>query len=120
MAFIDVPIRTLRFHGPLIAQFGKEFKYRAHNAPRMISAAKNLLPNFEHYMLAAHKRGLTFAVFVGKRNIKEDELELTKGTDDIHLVPVLIGSKRAGLFQTILGAALIAAAIFTPAAGLRN
>ena len=45
MAFIDVPIRTLRFHGPLIAQFGKEFKYRAHNAPKMISAAKNLLPN---------------------------------------------------------------------------
>ncbi|WP_408582340.1 tail assembly protein, partial [Hafnia paralvei] len=85
---------------------------------KMISAAKNLLPNFEHYMLAAHKRGLTFAVFVGKRNIKEDELELTNGTDDIHLVPVLIGSKRAGLFQTILGAALIAAAIFTPAAGL--
>ncbi len=118
MAFIDVPIRTLRFHGPLIAQFGKEFKYRAHNAPKMISAAKNLLPNFEHYMLAAHKRGLTFAVFVGKRNIKEDELELTKGTDDIHLVPVLIGSKRFGLFQTILGAALIAAAIFAPAAGL--
>lgn len=117
MAFIDVPIRTLRFHGPLIAQFGKEFKYRAHNAPRMISAAKNLLPNFEHYMLAAHKRGLTFAVFIGKRNIKEDELELTKGTDDIHLVLVLIGSKRSGLFQTILGAALIAA-IFTPAAGL--
>lgn len=118
MAFIDVPIRTLRFHGPLISQFGKEFKYRAHNAPKMISAAKNLLPNFEHYMLAAHKRGLTFAVFVGKRNIKEDELELTKGTDDIHLVPVLIGSKRSGLFQTILGAALIAAAIFAPAAGL--
>lgn len=118
MAFIDVPIRTLRFHGPLIAQFGKEFKYRAHNVPKMISAAKNLLPNFEHYMLAAHKRGLTFAVFVGKRNIKEDELELTNGTDEIHLVPVLIGSKRAGLFQTILGAALIAAAIFTPAAGL--
>ena len=118
MAFIDVPIRTLRFHGPLIAQIGKEFKYRAHNAPKMISAAKNLLPNFEHYMLAAHKRGLTFAVFIGKRNIKEDELELTNGTDDIHLVPVLIGGKRAGLFQTILGAALIAAAIFTPAAGL--
>lgn len=48
----------------------------------MISAAKNLLPNLVHYMLAADKRELTFAVFVGKRNIKEDELELTKGSDD--------------------------------------
>ncbi|MEG0622005.1 MAG: hypothetical protein RR498_03725 [Hafnia sp.] len=44
--------------------------------------AKNLLPNLEHYMLAADKRGLTFAVFVGKRNIKEDELELTSGSGD--------------------------------------
>lgn len=118
MAFTEASLRTLRFHGPLIAEFGRDFKYRAHSATKMISAAKNLLPNFEHYMLAAHKRGLTFAVFVGKRNIKGDELELTKGTDDIHLVPVVIGSKRAGLFQTILGAALIAAAIFVPAAGL--
>lgn len=118
MAFVEIPLRTLRFHGSLITEFGREFKYRAHSATKMISAAKNLLPSFEHYMLAAHKRGLTFAVFVGKRNIKEDELELTKGTDDIHLIPVIIGSKRAGLFQTILGAALIAAAIFVPAAGL--
>lgn len=112
MAFTEASLRTLRFHGPLIAEFGRDFKYRAHSATKMISAAKNLLPNFEHYMLAAHKRGLTFAVFVGKRNIKEDELELTKGTDDIHLVPVIIGSKRAGLFQTILGVALIGAATF--------
>jgi predicted phage tail protein len=116
--FVDIKIRKLIFHGCLINEFGRDFKYRAHSATKMISAAKNLLPNFEHYMLAAHKRGLTFAVFVGKINIKEDELELTKGTDDIHLVPVIIGSKRAGLFQTILGAALIAAAIFVPAAGL--
>ncbi|MCE9886804.1 tail assembly protein [Obesumbacterium proteus] len=112
MAFTEASLRTLRFHGPLIAEFGRDFKYRAHSATKMISAAKNLLPNFEHYMLSAHKRGLTFAVFVGKRNIKEDELELTKGTDDIHLVPVIIGSKRAGFFQTILGVALIGAATF--------
>lgn len=83
---------------------------------RMIQAAKNLLDGFEEYLLNAHKRGLTFAIFVGdkqKSNIAEAELEMTKGTDDIHLVPVIIGSKRGGLFQTILGAALIGAAFWT-------
>ncbi|MEL5457943.1 tail assembly protein, partial [Serratia ureilytica] len=59
-----------------------------------------------------------FSIFVGKRNVGQDELEFTKGSEDIHLVPVVIGSKRAGLFQTILGVALIGAAIAFSPAGL--
>jgi len=118
MAFIEVPLRTVRFHGPMVDIFGPKFEYRAHNVPKVLEAMKNLLDGFERYMLEAHKRGLTFAVFVGKRNIGQDELELTKGTEDIHLVPVVIGSKRAGLFQTVLGVALIGAAIAFSPAGL--
>ncbi|BEM68578.1 tail assembly protein [Serratia ureilytica] len=118
MTFIEIPLRTIRFHGPMVGIFGKKFEYRAHNVPKAIDAMKNLLPGFERYMLEAHKRGLTFSIFVGKRNVGQDELELTKGTEDIHLVPVVIGSKRAGLFQTILGVALIGAAIAFSPAGL--
>ncbi|WP_336842790.1 tail assembly protein [Serratia nevei] len=118
MDFIDIPLRTIRFHGPMIKVFGREFKYRAPTVPKAIDAMKNLLPGFERYMLEAHKRGLTFSIFVGKRNVGQDELELTKGSEEIHLVPVVIGSKRAGLFQTILGVALIGAAIVFSPAGL--
>ncbi|WP_164114198.1 tail assembly protein [Serratia marcescens] len=118
MAFIEVPLRTVRFHGPMVDIFGPKFEYRAHNVPKALEAMKNLLDGFERYMLEAHKRGLTFAVFVGKRNVGQDELELTKGTEDIHLVPVVIGSKRAGLFQTVLGVALIGAAMAFSPAGL--
>ena len=113
--FIDIPMRTIRFHGPMIKVFGREFKYRASTVPKAIDAMKNLLPGFERYMLEAHKRGLTFSIFVGKRNVGQDELAFTKGSEDIHLVPVVIGSKRAGLFQTILGAALVALSIWNPA-----
>lgn len=118
MSLIEIPLRTVRFHGPLSKAFGREFKYRATTVPKAIDAMKNLLPGFELYMLEAHKRGLTFSIFVGKRNVGQDELELTKGSEDIHLVPVVIGSKRAGLFQTILGVALIGAAIAFSPAGL--
>ncbi|EMB4114123.1 tail assembly protein [Serratia nevei] len=118
MDFIDIPLRTIRFHGPMIKVFGREFKYRAPTVPKAIDAMKNLLPGFERYMLEAHKRGLTFSIFVGKRNVGQDELEFTKGSEEIHLVPVVIGSKRAGLFQTILGVALIGAAIAFSPAGL--
>ncbi|CAI1973248.1 MULTISPECIES: tail assembly protein [Serratia] len=117
MSFIDIPLRTVRFHGPMVGIFGKKFEYRAHNVPKAIDAMKNLLPGFERYMLEAHKRGLTFSIFVGKRNVGQDELAFTKGSEDIHLVPVVIGSKRAGLFQTILGVALIGAAMLTGPAG---
>ncbi|WP_261460451.1 tail assembly protein, partial [Serratia marcescens] len=115
MSLIEVPLRTVRFHGPLINAFGREFKYRATTVPKAIDAMKNLLPGFERYMLEAHKRGLTFSIFVGKRNVGQDELEFTKGSEDIHLVPVVIGSKRAGLFQTVLGVALVAVAMYVSA-----
>ncbi|EIT7184289.1 tail assembly protein [Serratia marcescens] len=117
MSFIEVPLRVVHFHGSMVRLFGENFKYRAHNVPKAIDAMKNLIDGFERYMLEAHKRGLTFAVFVGKRNVGQDEMELTKGTEDIHLVPVVIGSKRAGLFQTIAGVALIALAAWNPVIG---
>jgi predicted phage tail protein len=113
MAFIEAPMRLMKFHGPLISRFGREFKFKAHNPKKMLSAAKNLLPGFEQYLMEAHKHGLTFAVFVGnktKRNVTKDELEVDSSAQDIHLVPVIIGSKRGGLFQTILGVALIGVA----------
>ncbi len=97
-------------HGPLIKYFGKEFKYKALDVKKAINAMRCLLPGFEKYMIEAHKKGLTFAIFVGGKNINKDELDMTKGTDDIHILPVIIGSKRGGLFQTILGVALITAA----------
>ena len=115
MAFIEVPLRTVRFHGLMVDEFGPKFEYRAHNVPKAIDAMKNLIPGFERYMLEAHKRGLTFAIFVGNRNVGYDDMELTKGTEDIHLVPMIIGSKRAGLFQTVLGVALVALSIWNPA-----
>ncbi|HIE4802297.1 TPA: hypothetical protein ACXNDR_005049 [Serratia marcescens] len=117
MSFIGIALRTVWFNGPMIQLFGREFKYRAMTVTKAIDAMKNLLPCFERYMLEAHKRGLTFSIFVGKRNVGQDELELTKGTEDIHLVPLVSGSKRAGLFQTILGVALIGAAMLTGPAG---
>ncbi|MDU5425945.1 MAG: tail assembly protein, partial [Clostridiales bacterium] len=48
-------------------------------------------------------------VMVGKRNISESDLDFPNAGQEIRIVPVIIGSKRAGLLQTILGAVIIAA-----------
>lgn len=70
------------------------------------------LDGFEKFMISSQRRGLTYAVFKGKKNIGLDDLGFPVSGEVIRIVPVVIGSKKAGLFQTILGAVLIAAAVF--------
>jgi predicted phage tail protein len=50
---------------------------------------------------------VTVAVFLGKRNLDKDQLNVMPGKEDIRIAPILQGSKNSGIFQTILGAVLI-------------
>lgn len=109
---MDTPVRTIELRGILGKKFTREFKYRARDVPHAIRALKGLIPGFEEFMLESKQKGLTFAIFVGDKNISEDQLAMTKGSENIRIIPVIIGSKRGGMFQTILGAAIIAAAVY--------
>ncbi|HBU8353602.1 TPA: tail assembly protein [Klebsiella aerogenes] len=95
--------------GVLGKTFGK-IHYRlistVHEAGQALSAT---IPGFEKFMNNSKDNGLTFAVFKGKKNIKEDELGFPVNGDVIQIMPVVIGSKKAGLLQTILGAVIIVA-----------
>jgi predicted phage tail protein len=51
--------------------------------------------------------GLTFALFIGKRNIGQDGLNDPVGDDEIRIAPIIEGSKRGGVLQTIIGVVLI-------------
>ncbi|MEL5344843.1 tail assembly protein [Serratia nevei] len=109
---MDTPVRTIELRGILGKKFTREFKYRARDVPHAIRALKGLISGFEKFMLESKQKGLTFAIFVGDKNISEDQLAMTKGSENIRIIPVIIGSKRGGMFQTILGAAIIAAAVY--------
>lgn len=76
-----------------------------------MSALCATLDGFEKYMREAERRGIRFAIFRGERNLSEEELGM-RGQGMIRVVPIVVGSKREGLFQTILGAALIAVGTF--------
>lgn len=95
--------------GVLGKTFGK-IHYRlistVHEAGQALSAT---IPGFEKFMITSKERGLTYAVFKGEKNIGKDDLEFPVGGEVIRIVPVLIGSKKAGLLQTILGAVIIVA-----------
>ncbi|WP_449632545.1 tail assembly protein [Rahnella aceris] len=75
-----------------------------HEASRALSAT---IKGFHQYMLSSQRRGITYAVFSGKKNIGKDDLDYPVTGEVIKIVPVVIGSKRAGVLQTILGAVLV-------------
>jgi predicted phage tail protein len=79
-----------------------------HEATRALAAT---IPGFEKFMISSQRRGLTYAVFRGKKNIGEDDLGFPVSGEVIRIVPVAIGSKRGGVLQTVLGAVLVVAGV---------
>ncbi|SAL00530.1 bacteriophage lambda tail assembly protein I [Caballeronia pedi] len=108
-------LRTIRLYGVLGAKFGRTHRIAVSSTREALSALSVLQPGFKKFLLNAQDNGLTFAVFNGKQNLNEDQLWHPVGREDIRIAPVLIGSKSSGLFQTILGAAILAVAVWNPA-----
>ncbi|WP_340619613.1 tail assembly protein [Xenorhabdus siamensis] len=104
-------LRTVRLYGVLGTQFGRVHQLAVSTPQEAIRALSVLVDGFERFLLTAKEQGLTFAVFNGKRNISREELVFS-GQDDIRIAPMIIGSKNAGVFQTILGAVMVVAGAF--------
>ncbi|KGW81142.1 tail assembly protein [Burkholderia pseudomallei] len=101
-------LRTIRLYGTLGVRFGRIHRLAVSSTAEAVRALSVLIPGFRAFLTSARDAGLTFAVFNGTRNLDEDELEHPVGRDEIRIAPVIVGSKRGGLFNTILGAALAA------------
>lgn len=109
-------IRTVRLYGQL-RQFGKSYPLSVRTPSEAIKALCVQIPGFERFLSNAKSRGIVFAVFRGKKNISETELHY-QGEGDIIIAPVIEGSKRAGVLQTIAGAVLVVVgAVLTFASG---
>ncbi|AZE37706.1 Phage tail assembly protein I [Pseudomonas chlororaphis subsp. aureofaciens] len=99
--------------------FGREHIYELSTggAREAVKAIDVNRPGFAKYLAEAKRKGLEFAVFRNRKNIGESELKMG-GAQEIRIVPVIAGSKRAGLLQTILGVALIVMSPLTNGATL--
>lgn len=113
----DEVMATIRMFGPLGKTFGKTHQRLIRTTHEAFRALAATLPGFEKYMNSSKARGLTYAIFVGKKNIGEHDLEFPNNGREIHIVPVIIGSKKAGMLQTILGAVLVVVGAITYAYG---
>ncbi|MDH0745725.1 tail assembly protein [Pseudomonas sp. GD03842] len=105
-------LRTIRLYGTLGARFGRVHTLAVNSASEACRALGVLFPGFEQFMVESKDKGMAFAVFHGKRNIGKEELTDPPGRAEIRIAPVIQGSKRAGLLQTVVGVAIVAAASF--------
>ncbi|EZP62714.1 MULTISPECIES: tail assembly protein [unclassified Pseudomonas] len=106
------PLTTILLFGQL-RQFGRSFRLSVRTTAEAIKALCVQVPGFERFLSNAKSRGIEFAVFRGKKNIGEGELSFG-GEGDIRIAPVITGSKRAGILQTIVGVVLLAISYVFP------
>lgn len=102
-------LRTIRLYGKLGAKFGRVHRLAVASTAEAVRALGVLLPGFEREMMASGDRGIRYACFLGRSNIGADQLHIAGG-GDIRIAPITAGAK-AGVLQTILGAALVVAGL---------
>ncbi|HAS0829843.1 TPA: tail assembly protein [Enterobacter hormaechei subsp. hoffmannii] len=104
-------LTTVRLYGALGARFGRVHKLAVQTSAEAVKALCINFDGLEDYLMNAKKNGMTFAVFRGKRNIGVQDFQELAGDSDIRIAPVMEGAKKAGIFQTILGAVMVVAGI---------
>lgn len=100
-------LRTVKLYGPMRRRFGREYELNVSSPAEAIRALCVQVPGFKKYLMDSKDAGLTFAVFIGKRNITQDGLHDPVGNDEIRIAPIIEGSKRGGVLNTIIGVVLI-------------
>lgn len=100
-------LTTIRLYGALGARFGRVHKLAVQTSAEAVKALCINFDGLEQYLYNAKKNGMTFAVFRGKRNIGVQDYKELGGDSDIRIAPIMEGAKKAGMFQTILGAVLV-------------
>lgn len=106
-AIIEERMATIELYGALAKAFGKTHYRYVRTKAEAIHALCKTIDNFERFLNNSKLRGLTYAVFVGEKNIGVDDLGYPVTNEVIKIVPVVMGSKKAGVLQTVLGAVLV-------------
>lgn len=105
---------VIKLSGSMAQRFGRTHRRALTSASEVFRALSNTIAGFDAYLREARAKGLDFVIFRERRNIGHEEFELLGPGDELRIIPVIRGSKRAGVFQALLGTALVAAAIWMP------
>jgi predicted phage tail protein len=115
------PMTEILLSGSLAKKFGRRHRRLLDSGQtwEAFKALKSTLPGFDDEVKRLDSLGMRFAVFRNRASANESEFSMG-GTREVRIVPVVSGSKRAGILQTVLGVILIAVSFipgFQAAAG---
>ncbi|ORL52811.1 tail assembly protein [Pseudomonas putida] len=107
------PMTIIKLSGSLAQKFGRTHRRQIDSGEtwEVFKALKATVQGFEEEIRRLDGLGLRFAIFRNRKNIGMDELSL-RGTREVRIVPVVHGSKRGGILQTIIGIALMVSSIW--------
>ena len=100
---------TIRLYGEMGRLFGRVHRvFLDSNTPaEAVRYLCSQFPRARQYLTGARDRGVGFAVFRGRENLKVENLHEPVGSDDVRIAPILAGSKNGGVFSIIAGAVLV-------------
>ena len=93
-------LATIRMFGPLGKTFGRTHQRLVRTTHEAFRALAVTIPGFEKYMNSSRARGLTYAIYVGKKNIGADDLEFPNNGREIHIVPVSVSYTHLRAHET--------------------
>jgi len=107
------PMTTIKLSGSLARKFGRIHRRQIDSGQtwEVFKALKATLEGFADEIRRLDRLGMRFAIFRNGKNVGEEGFGLG-GSREVRVVPVLHGSKRGGIIQTIIGVVLIAASFF--------
>jgi len=108
-------ITTVYLHGAIGKQFTTVWTLDVERVSEVIRALCYLKPELRGYLNSSARRGVAYRVSTEAGVLSENQLNLP-ATQEVHIRPIVMGSKRAGTFQLILGVVLIAASIWVAGA----
>ncbi|ENN9184228.1 tail assembly protein [Enterobacter hormaechei] len=97
---------VIKLSGSMAQRFGRIHRRALTSASEVFRALSNTIDGFDAYLRETRAKGLDFVIFRNQINIGKEEFELLGPGDELRIIPVIRGSKRAGLFQIVTAAAI--------------
>lgn len=106
---------TVKLSGSLARKFGRDHRRQIDTGTsrEVFKALNCTIEGFEQEIKRLASLGMRFAVFRNRKNVGEADFELG-GTRELRIIPVVEGSKRGGVLQTVVGVVLLAISYVFP------
>jgi predicted phage tail protein len=105
--------RKVFLYGELAEKHGRMYELDVESVGEAVRALDCMLGGFvKSIRKDGHYRVVRGEDIETGEGLGEDQLQMQFGRGDFHIMPVLEGSKNSGIFQVVLGVAMIAAAVW--------